>query len=224
MTAFLILQLEGVMQAWGEHTFEDFRGTSHIPTRSALLGLLGACLGLDRDDTAQQQALDRSLYFTVRVSQQRLCNGQQCRPQRLTDFHTVEHARKVDIRKSNEFPVVSRREYLYDAHFHLAIEEAEQAVYRLPQLQQAVCKPVYTPYLGRRCCPLTKPLFAAYLTAENAIAALQQWQVNEGPCYSDAPTLQTDIQWQMRDQPLYGRIRQFANRRLFVHRPQGRKQ
>ena len=47
MPRYLILRLDGPMQAWGTHTFEDFRPSNLFPTRSGLLGLLGACLGID---------------------------------------------------------------------------------------------------------------------------------------------------------------------------------
>ena len=40
MPRFLILRLDGPMQAWGTHTFEDFRPSNLYPTRSGLLGLL----------------------------------------------------------------------------------------------------------------------------------------------------------------------------------------
>ena len=52
MSRYLILRLDGPMQAWGSHTFEDFRPSNLFPTRSGLLGLLGACLGIDRGDHA----------------------------------------------------------------------------------------------------------------------------------------------------------------------------
>lgn len=67
MPRYLILRLDGPMQAWGTHTFEDFRPSSHFPTRSGLLGLLGACLGIDRRDHAGQEGLAASVEFTVRV-------------------------------------------------------------------------------------------------------------------------------------------------------------
>ena len=43
MPRFLVQKLDGPMQAWGTHTYEDFRPSNLFPTRSGLLGLLGAC-------------------------------------------------------------------------------------------------------------------------------------------------------------------------------------
>jgi len=55
------------MQAWGTHTYEDFRPSNLYPTRSGLLGLLAACLGIERADHAGQAALAASVKFSVRV-------------------------------------------------------------------------------------------------------------------------------------------------------------
>ncbi|MDD3620337.1 MAG: type I-E CRISPR-associated protein Cas5/CasD, partial [Desulfobulbaceae bacterium] len=65
MTDFLILKLQGPMQAWGEHTFEGKRPSGNFPTRSALLGLLGACLGIRRNNRERLQQLADSVCFAV---------------------------------------------------------------------------------------------------------------------------------------------------------------
>lgn len=213
MAEFLIMQLDGVLQAWGEHTYEDFRPTAGFPTRSGLLGLLAACLGIDREDVKAQAALNASLWFSVRAEDR----SENARAIKITDFHTVLDARKVDIRKSNEYPVVSRREYLCDARFSVAVELAEQAVYSLDQIEAALKRPVYTPVLGRRSCALSQPLFAAHVEAENALVALQSWRPCRGRIYSDSPALTCDRELRQRDVPLHGRVRQFGTRRIFVH-------
>ncbi len=216
MTSFLILQLDGVLQAWGDHTFEDFRPTVGFPTRSGLLGLLAACLGIDRSDIKNLSALDRSVYFTIRA-EDRYVEDKGCATLRITDFHTVQNARKVDIRKSNEYPVVSRREYLCDAVFSVAVEQSAHVDYSLAQIEAAVKKPIYTPFLGRRSCPLNRPLFAAYVDAENALEALNKFSPRLGTMYSDSPLLEHDRELRLRDMPQYGRVRQFATRRVFIH-------
>ena len=57
MRSYLILRLAGLMQAPGQLTLKEMRPTGRFPTRSGLLGLLGACLGIQRDDTSSLQAL-----------------------------------------------------------------------------------------------------------------------------------------------------------------------
>lgn len=212
MAQFLILQLDGVLQAWGDHSFEDYRPTVGFPTRSGLLGLLAACLGIDRGDTVALSDLDRSLWFTVRAEDR----GPRASAHKLSDFHTVLNARKVDIRKSNEYPVVSRREYLCDTVFSVAVEEALESAYSLDRVAAALQRPVFTPFLGRRSCPLSRPLLAARVEARDGAEALRTWSPRPGTLYSDSPALATERELRLRDVPRYGRVRQFGTRHVFV--------
>ena len=117
MNRYLAINLRGVMQSWGGHTYEDLRHSELIPTRSAVLGLLAACLGIDRKDRAALEDLSTSVRMAVRIDSE---------PKRVMDFHTVLQARKVDG-KANGNPVVSRREYLCDVVYTLLLQEKSGA-------------------------------------------------------------------------------------------------
>lgn len=222
MPNFLIMRLEGPMQAWGTHTFEDYRPSGLYPTRSGLLGLLGACLGLERSDLSEQQVLATSVEFTVRVDSQveRVGGGgTTATPKpgvKLPDFHTVLDARKVNG-SVNKFPVVSRREYLYDAAFTVVVGSRDGAKVSLDQIEEALRSPRYTPTLGRRSCPLTRPLFAARAEADTARIALNGFEPNNGLIYCETEPSAQPLR--MRDVPLHGRKRQFGTRLVYVHQP-----
>jgi len=219
MPTFLILRLDGPMQAWGTHTFEDFRPSNLFPTRSGLLGLLGACLGLERNDLAGQAQLASSVEFSVRVDQTLARPGLDQpvskRNVKLPDFHTVMDARKVDG-KANKFPVVSRREYLFDAAFTVVAGSKPDASITLAQLAEALRYPVYTPSLGRRSCPLARPLLEGELEAEDALAALAKTTPAGGLVYSE--TQASDQPLRLRDVPLHGHKRQFGTRLVYLHK------
>lgn len=229
MTEFLVLRLDGVMQAWGDHTYEDFRPVAGFPTRSGLLGLLAACLGIDRADTARLMQLDASVDFTVRVDGQRQRNSEffkrigrdgdskekLLKPQKIMDFHTVMAARKV-TGKANDNPVVSRREYVCDAVFTVVVAARSQEV-SLEQIKQAVLKPVFTPFLGRRSCPLSRPLFLAWeAEVQTPVEVLAKHLPVAGRIYSDAGLVddQGTVQIRMRDIPIRGKTRRFASRQI----------
>ncbi|TXP19879.1 type I-E CRISPR-associated protein Cas5/CasD, partial [Escherichia coli] len=88
MRSYLILRLAGPMQAWGQPTFEGTRPTGRFPTRSGLLGLLGACLGIQRDDTSSLQALSESVQFAVRCDEL-ILDDRRVSVTGLRDYHTV---------------------------------------------------------------------------------------------------------------------------------------
>lgn len=47
---YLVLRLESYLMSFGEGDYWDVRGTGAFPTKSAILGLLSACMGLDWAD------------------------------------------------------------------------------------------------------------------------------------------------------------------------------
>lgn len=220
MPNFLILRLDGPMQAWGTHTFEDFRPSNLYPTRSGLLGLLGACLGLERSDLTGQAQLAASVEFTVRVDSQIPrpgVDGLVAKPGiKLPDFHTVKDARKVDG-SANKFPVVSRREYLFDAAFTVVVGSRPDATVSLDHIAEALRHPCYTPTLGRRSCPLTRPLLEGQpIEAASACAALAQTGPTGGLIYSEAEISEQPVR--VRDVPMHGKTRQFATRLVYLHK------
>ncbi len=219
MPRYLILKLDGPMQAWGGHTFEDFRPSHLFPTRSGLLGLIGACMGIDRQDAAALTSLAESLEFAVRADQFGICDARdgfpRKEPLKLSDFHTVLAARKVDG-SANKNPVVSRREYLFDAVFTVALGERAGGAVNLDTVAAAIKRPRYTPTLGRRSCPLSRPLYEGWAEAENAKAALRLLP-GCGVIYTEGEALANNRPLQIRDVPMHTRKRQFGTRQVYVH-------
>jgi len=211
MKTYVALKLRGVMQAWGGHTFEDLRHTELIPTRSGILGLLAACFGIDRTDQARLEYLAGSVAIAVRMDRT---------PQRITDFHTVMDARKVDG-KARKDPVVSRREYLCDAEYTVLLEIAEAARFSVADVVHALQHPVYTPFLGRRSCPASRPLYEATIEAVDFESAFGLVEPCKGTVYSDTCPRSGATRFRLRDIPLYGRKRQFASRQLYVYQQSG---
>ncbi len=219
MPDFLILKCQGAMQAWGGHTYEDYRPSHIFPTRSAVVGLLGACLGISRQQPQQLKKLSDSFELTVlanpRQVEQRQFSGERksrrVTLQKITDYHTVLNARRADGGKRDD-AIVSRREYLCDAEFTLALAFMDSAEYDMGTVVAAIKKPKYTPYLGRRSCPLQRPLYEAIVTADSAQHVLQN---SEGTLYSEIP-LNNAHTLQIRDLPLFGETRRFITRPVYV--------
>ena len=133
----LLLRLAAPMQAWGVDSKFDTRSTGREPSKSGVLGLLAAALGIRRDDSA---ALGRlaELKFGVRVDRE----GQY-----LHDFH-MAHSEKASY--------VTHRYYLSDAVFLCGLESEDRKL--LEQYAYALTHPAYPLFLGRRSCPPTLPL------------------------------------------------------------------
>ncbi|MGJ0483980.1 MAG: type I-E CRISPR-associated protein Cas5/CasD [Methylomicrobium sp.] len=211
MRDYLILKLQGPMQAWGRESFEGLRPSELFPGRSALLGLLGACLGIDRTDRQRIQELATSVAFAVSVDRQ---------GQKMTDYHTVKDAREDYRGLKSHDTIQTWREYWQDACYTVAIWASLDAPLNLAAVEQAVKQPTYTPVLGRRSCPLARPLFETKISAESALAALAQTGANQGTVYSEEHSPGA-IPLKKRDVPIIHQPRQFASRTVFMTAVQG---
>ncbi|MBQ8514160.1 MAG: type I-E CRISPR-associated protein Cas5/CasD [Ruminococcus sp.] len=138
--AVLLLRLAAPLQAWGGSAKFEVRTTQREPTKSGVIGLLAASLGIPRDADLSKHANLSSLRFGIRVERE---------GKLLRDFHT---ARSEDGKTA----YITERYYLSDAIF-LAALESENTVF-LETLAHALKHPVYPLFLGRRSCPPTLPL------------------------------------------------------------------
>ncbi|MEU2900635.1 type I-E CRISPR-associated protein Cas5/CasD [Streptomyces sp. NPDC001273] len=147
----LLLRLAGPLQSWGERSaFASVRDTAPFPTRSALIGMFAAAEGIGRDGGGLDRYED--LRFTVRVDRPGI---------RLVDYHTVgggfpKNRTAATSGGSNKgAAVITRRHYLSDAVFVVAVTAADDAT--VERLADALGRPHWAPYLGRRSCVPDEP-------------------------------------------------------------------
>ena len=150
--ATLLLRLAAPLQAWGADSKFETRKTRE-PTKSGVIGLLAAALGLRRDETEPLTRLAQ-LRFGVRVERE---------GQLLVDFHMARNEEK-------DRSYVTYRHYLEDAVFLVGLESEDTAL--LQELAEALTHPVFPLYLGRRACPPTLPLCLG-LREQGLVEALQ---------------------------------------------------
>ena len=215
----LILKLHGPMQAWGEHTFEGLRPSANFPTRSGILGLLGACFGIARNERDRLQALADGVGMAVRLDSRVVTRHdgttRQLRMVKMTDYHTVKDAREDYSGLKSHETIQTWREYLYDAEFTVSLWCRTNSLVNLDDLEKAVKRPFFTPYLGRRSCPISRPLFHSRISALNELEALKGVAPHGGTIYSEE---KADVRMKrVRDVPLIHQPRQFGGRNLYVH-------
>lgn len=147
----LLIRLEGPLQAWGTQESKFvIRRTAEAPTKSGVIGLLCAALGLSRREAESRLPELSQLQMGVRIDRPGI---------RWWDYHTAGARMQIRIAekpgKTREGPVLSRREYLCDASFLVALRGPKLLI---EELRAALKKPVWTLYLGRKCCPPGRPL------------------------------------------------------------------
>ena len=150
-STLLLLRLEGPLQSWGMRARWDVRDSEAEPTKSGVMGLLGCALGYPVGDAALEKELDRQLCLGVRVE----------RPgDRLVDYHTVTGLLPTAEGKHKGKPgdpttIISPRTYLQDAAFLATIAGPPNL---LERCRDALTDPRWPVYLGRKCCPPSRPI------------------------------------------------------------------
>ncbi|MFZ1386140.1 MAG: type I-E CRISPR-associated protein Cas5/CasD [Thiolinea sp.] len=180
MRDYLVFQLYAPLVSWGDQAVGQERPTADHPSRSALLGLLGAALGIERDDEAQHQQLSDACYFAVKLYAPGLA---------LRDFHTAQvppqnkkakhlFTRKDELSEPKLGTILSFRSYQQESLSVVAVWLEGQSAYDLTQLQQALQQPHYHLYLGRKSCPLAAPVNPLILKATNFAQVLDHYSID----------------------------------------------
>ncbi|MBP9893554.1 MAG: type I-E CRISPR-associated protein Cas5/CasD, partial [Planctomycetes bacterium] len=182
---FLVFQLQAPLASWGEPAVGEYRGSHGYPGESALLGLLGAALGLRREDEAAHAALRQGYSFAV---------GVQSIGKLLRDYHTAQvpgrtslkgrpHATRRDelrVPKDELNTILSTRDYRQDAACLVAVQPSEEAPYALETLAEALKKPRFVLYFGRKSCPPAVPLCPQVIEALSALEAINVYRERLG--------------------------------------------
>jgi len=181
MARYLTFQLHGMLSAFGLVAVGEVRPSAPHPSRSAILGLVAGCCGIRRGEEERLAALTDGYGVAVRGD----APGTP-----LLDYHTIqtppERKKRVYRSRADElgellgvdeepYTILSRRGYLCGASFTASLWAMSDAPpYPLDSLAEALRRPAFTPYLGRKCCPPSLPFaptVGEFANVEEALAA-----------------------------------------------------
>jgi CRISPR system Cascade subunit CasD len=141
----LLMRLMGPMQSWGTISRFDHRDTTKEPSKSGVIGLLAAALGIDRGDWRSIEPLT-GCRMAVRHDRPGV-------PRR--DYQTATGVISADRSKVHA-TAVTVREYLADAAFLVALECNDRAL--LERAHDALAAPVWSLGLGRKSYVPSEPV------------------------------------------------------------------
>lgn len=151
----VLLRLEGPLQSWGTQGRFEVRDTEREPSKSGVLGLVGAALGMSRQDGAMLAAL-RGLTLAIRVDREGSI---------LRDYHTAGggsfrgNSYGVWSAETKNPTALTERFYLQDASFLAALAGEDQAL--LERIATCLRDPKWPLSLGRRACVPSEQVFVA---------------------------------------------------------------
>ena len=169
MREYLMFRLYGPMASWGDIAVGEYRPSFAHPSKSAVLGILAAAVGLRREEENKSQKFTSSYGFAVQV---------HAAGTLLHDYHTIQvppkqrgvkHAtRRSELLSSQLSTILSSRDYRCDAFYTIAIWNfVEHPPYSLSQIASSLACPVFTLSLGRKSCPPALSMQAHTIKAEN---------------------------------------------------------
>lgn len=185
MKDYLLFQLYAPLQSWGDVAVGEVRSDARTPTKSAVLGLLGAALGVRREEEEMHWRMAEAYWIAVR---------QDAAGIPLRDFHTVQTA---SARKGRTYrcrgdllggmldsdeslnTIVTYRDYTADASSSVCLwASADDPPFALSAMADALKKPGFSPYLGRKSCPPGLPFAPLLVEAESVQAAFSMYPMD----------------------------------------------
>jgi len=239
MRDYAVMRLYGPMASWGDIAVGELRGTSTRPSRSALIGLLSAALGVTREDHITLESMVKSYRFAVRVDRQGTL---------IRDFHTWQRpkfkrgmkyeTRKEELEAGDLGTGISRRDYCCDARYVVCMwTEGDDPPFSLREIKEAVARPRFVLYLGRKSCPPGLPITVNIVQADSVCEAFNMTDREKPREYLTGESRETPLffwdecphigpidardMFTRRDIPLNRSAWQFTERREYFGGPRG---
>lgn len=145
----LLVRLAGPLQSWGTHSRFTIRDTGLEPSKSGVIGLLCAALGKPASESPAEGYLPLAelarLRMGVRVDREATLEREY-----QTSGGGAWNGQRYGVYKASGRtgdPLPSTRYYLAGAHFLVGLEGPREI---LSQLEQALRRPVWQIFLGRK--------------------------------------------------------------------------
>ncbi|KWT72784.1 CRISPR-associated protein, Cas5e family [Hyphomicrobium sulfonivorans] len=214
MRDYLVLTLAAPFASFGTIAVGERRPSSDHPTKSQVIGLVAASLGVERTEEKRQQELAASLGYAVRMDN-------VGRP--ASDYHTAEAADEASARRwrkangpmrtrrdelacDKRKTILSMREYRTGVHATIVLWLKQTDFTTLDDIKASLAEPRFTLFAGRKAFPLMLPCRPVIITGAACIEdALDQY--DEG---------RTDAVRTLEATLTFGQRRAFPSRPLYA--------
>ncbi len=172
---WLLFTYRAPLAAFGGPDWGRRRPSLQRPGRSAILGLVATCLGVDRQDRAGQAALSASVGVAVRSD---------AVVSSVWDYQTTQvpigesarggPTRAIELAAGALVATPTTREYIADGLYVIALWLRPSATLTLDSIAKALASPASIPFAGRMACPFSEPPAPVIVEADTLVAALAQ--------------------------------------------------
>jgi CRISPR system Cascade subunit CasD len=170
----LALLLDAPLQSWGFASRFQRRTTALHPTKSGILGLLAAAVGVDKHSPGEAETIaDLAKLRMTAITIPKPTTARFVRTadvlemRRLEDYHTVQGTRhandKPTAKPDPKDTVETYRQFLLDSRFGVILSAPSS--WTLPdsrglgEVAAALRDPVWGIWFGRKCCIPAEPVY-----------------------------------------------------------------
>lgn len=170
----LTFALAAPMTSMGDLAVGERRPTADRPARSSILGLLAACLGIDRADEDGHRALAEGCAIAMAMRERGPLHLDYQTAQAPSRERGIRYRTRADeLADPHRLNTVQTwREYWTDVLVLVAVVERPGARHRLADVAVALNRPQFTPYFGRKASPLSLPMAPQLAEVDNLVSAL----------------------------------------------------
>lgn len=149
------------MESWGSVAVGTLRPTQKHPTKSSIVGIVSASLGLERTD---KRILSLFTDFEYAV----ISSGLESE---MSDYSTVETSesengeymstlppRSLELSRKKRNTMLVNKRYICNGFFTVLMVPTRDSEFSLDRIKDALERPYFVPYLGRKSCPLSFPM------------------------------------------------------------------
>jgi CRISPR system Cascade subunit CasD len=182
MGQHLVFLLHAPLGAMGGVAVGERRAGFDRPGKSAILGLVAAALGLDRSDEAALVTLAEGYGIGL---------GEIASGRLLFDYHTAQTppqrknrrfaTRREELAVDDLGTILSVREYRTDPAYLVVLWPRETPRWSLGQFAEALRRPHFTLFFGRKACPLGAPLDPRVVEADDPRSAIYTYLAARTP-------------------------------------------
>lgn len=159
----ITINLCGPLQSYGYKDYNNTRKTKLEPTKSAIAGIIACCGGVKRNDP-EIKNIENSIEIKINKYKVPKKIGEKIRKEEhqkiLIDFQIARGTEENPIWQANgkimNKNLVIKREYLMDTYFEVFISGEDSLI---EQYEKWLKDPVWPPYLGRKSCIPSIPIY-----------------------------------------------------------------
>jgi CRISPR system Cascade subunit CasD len=182
--AYLAMLFDAPLQSWGFDSRFQRRTTGLHPTKSGVIGLICAAMGLAKGSAEEEATLPELAKLRMtgiaipRQAGQAASVSGLLPVRRLEDYHTVLETRRASGTMSRD-AVITRRHYLLDARFGVILKGDHEL---LGRVAAALQNPRWGVWFGRKSCIPAASLFVALSQSQDEAwkAVLRACRLDEG--------------------------------------------